>query len=181
MELLLLASDKHHPDDVQPNIVVPFTNDVSEPLVHKAVKLNLAMAGYKPRFERLNDTIASDYAYDRLLRRLWAEGEPFILVEHDILPWPGALLEMWECERAWCAFPYYIFGEMRTQLGCTKFDPAKLGACPLPDEPIHWSRLDWAVITGLIERETGHLHGPAVTHLNAAHQRMTTSMVLRSG
>jgi len=180
MEFLLLASDHSHPDDVQPNIVVPFTNDVSEPLVHKATKLNLEMQGFRPRWERLNGTLAADFAYDRLIRTLWAEGQPFIIVEHDILPWPGALRELWECECAWGAFPYYIFGQFRTQLGCTKFDPAKLGACPLPDEPVHWSRLDWAIITGLLDRETGHLHQPAVTHLNAAHQRMTSSLVILS-
>lgn len=180
MEFLLLASDKSHPDDIHPNIIVPYTNAANEPLVHKAMKLNLEMQGYKARFEPLNTDLVSDFAYDRLFRKLWAEGQPFILVEHDILPWPGALLQMWECDRPWCACPYYIFGEFRTQLGCTKFDPVKLGKCPLPDEPVHWSRLDWAVITGLLNRDSGHLHLPAVTHLNAAHQRMRELLIVNS-
>ena len=59
-----------------------------------------------------------------------------------------------------------------------KFDPSKLGDCPL-DELVPWQRLDWAVMTALVERgHSGHLHSPAVTHLNYGHQRMTRSLVM---
>lgn len=182
MNFLLLASDKTHPEDIQPNIVVPFANQQSDPFIFAATKLNLQMQGLEPRYEQLNSALDADYAYDKLFRNLWAQGEPFILVEHDILPWPGALVDLWKCECAWGAFQYFIFGELRSQLGCVKFDPTRLGACPLSDELVHWSRLDWSVITGLVNRgQTGHLHGPPVTHLNYGHQRMTKSLVLREG
>ena len=178
----MLATDKWHPDDVQPNIVVPFANDVSDPYVHKAMRLNLQMQGLEPRYERMNGTLDSDYAYDHLFRRLWAEGKPFIIVEHDILPWPGAVQQIWACDRPWCGFEYFIFGELRVQLGCVKFDPSRLGPCPLPDTLTAWHHLDWEVITNLSGRdETGHLHEPAVTHLNYGHQRMVTSTVVRAG
>jgi hypothetical protein len=178
MQYLLLATNKTHPDDVKPNVVVPYANADSDPLIHKAMRLNLRMQGLEPRFERMDGALDGEYAYDRLFRSLWAEGEPFIVVEHDVLPWPGALQQLWQCDCAWGAFQYFIFGELRVQLGCAKFDPSRLGDCPL-DELVPWQRLDWAVMTALVERgHSGHLHTPAVTHLNYGHQRMTRSLVM---
>lgn len=177
----MIASDKWHADDIQPRVIVPFANDVSDPAILAATKLNLEMQGIKPRFERMNGTLTSMFTYDNLIRRLWEEGEPFILVEHDILPWPGAVQQLWTCERPWCGFEYFIFGEMRVQLGCVKFEPARLGPVPLPDDEVMaWPGMDWAIIAALARRgESGHLHTPPVTHLNPAHQRRTTSVVLR--
>lgn len=175
-----MVSNRWHPDDVQPNVIVPFTNDESDPFVHRAMRLNLEMQGLTPRYERMNGTLDADYAYDRLFRRLWAEGRPFVIVEHDILPWPGAVQQMWACDRPWCGYQYLVFGEMRVQLGCVKFDPSRLGDCPLPKSLTSWTVLDWTVITALAERgESGHLHEPPVTHLNYGHQRMTASAVFR--
>lgn len=180
MEFLAICSSKWHPDDVQPNIIVPFANDKSDPGVLAATRLNLTMQGLKPRYERLNDTLDSLYSYDRLFRKLWADGEPFIIVEHDILPWPGALQQMWLCDKPWCGFEYICFGELRVQLGCVKFDPSRLGPVPLPEELTVWQLLDWKIITTLASRgETGHLHEPAVSHLNYGHQRVTDSLTLR--
>jgi hypothetical protein len=181
MDFLVIATSKWHPDDAQPNVVVPFTNDANDPMIHRAMRLNLEMQGLRPRYERLNGTIEEEYAYDRLFRRLWAEGQPFILVEHDVLPWPGAVQALWACERPWCGFQYLIMGEMRVQLGCVKFDPARLGACPLPDgELVSWNGMDWRIIRALAERDaSGHLHEPPVSHLNYGHQRMTAPLVLR--
>jgi hypothetical protein len=169
-----LFSTRPHVNDTKPNIVVPYANAESESFVHKAMKLNLLMQGLKPRMERLDDTLDADFAYARLFRSLWQEERPFVLVEHDILPWPGALQQIWECEHPWCGFRYYIFGELRSALGCVKFDPVRLGECPLPDELIPWSKIDMKVIRSLSERgERGHLHEPAVGHLNYGHQRIT--------
>ena len=177
MEFLLLATDKWHEDDVKPNLIVPFANDASDPVAHEAMRRSLEMQGLAPRYERLD----GDYAYDRLFRRLWAEGEPFVLVEHDILPWPGAVQRLWTCDRPWCAFEYFMLGELRVALGCTKFDPSRLGPCPLPDTVWHWRKMDWQIIDALTDRsQCAHLHEPAVTHLNRAHSRMTSPTLLRS-
>lgn len=177
MQYLLLASDRTHPDDVQPNVVVPYANATSDPIIHKAMRLNLQMQGIEPRFEQMDGALDGDFAYDRLFRSLWAAGEPFVIVEHDILPWPGAIAQLWDCDCAWGAYKYLIFGELRTQLGCVKFDPTRLGDCPL-DDLVTWQHLDWAVISTLVKRGySGHLHEPAVTHLNYGHQRMTRPLV----
>ena len=175
----LLFTTTPHIEDVAMNVVVPFTNDVTDPAVHKAMRLNLEMQGITPRMERLNDTLDAEYAYDRLFRRLWLEGEPFVIVEHDILPWPGALQAMWACEEPWCAHQYYVHGQLRSYLGCVKFDPVKIGPIPLPDEPVLWSDLDLTIIRALSQRgHTGHLHGPAVVHLKYWHQRMTKAEII---
>ena len=155
------------PDANLPRIVVPYSDENS--LVFQSMKLNLTVQGLNPRYV---DVSGNNFAYDSLFRELWSEGKPFIIVEHDIFPWPGALEQLWKCECIWGAFSYYVFGQLRVQLGCTKFNPAALGRLPLPDQPTHWSRLDWVVITNLSKRwESGHLHNPPVAHLNYAHKR----------
>jgi hypothetical protein len=70
--------------------------------------------------------------------------------------------------------------QLRVALGCTKFDPARLGPCPLPAEPTSWRVMDWQVIDELTtRRQSAHLHEPAVSHLNRVHTRMTVPTVLR--
>jgi len=172
----MVATEKWDLDDVRPNVVVPYANATSDPITHASVRLNLEMQGLEPRYERLD----ASFGYDSLFRRLWAEGEPFILVEHDVLPWPGAVQQLWTCDRPWCAFEYLMLGQLKVALGCTKFDPARLGPVPLPAEPRDWRKMDWHVIDTLTTRfECAHLHEPAVSHLNWVHQRMTRSLVDR--
>jgi hypothetical protein len=171
-----MATEKWALDDVKPNIIVPFANELNDSVVHSAMRLNLEMQGLSPRYERLEGT----FSYDALIRQLWAEGKPFILVEHDVLPWPGAVQQLWTCPRPWCTFEYFMLGEMRVALGCTKFDPSQLGPCPLPAEPQDWHQMDWHVIAELAARyHVAHLHEPAVSHLNWSHQRMTAPAVFR--
>ena len=170
-----LFSTKPNVTDVQPNIVVPYSNATLDSAVHKAVRLNFQVQGLRPRYERMDGTLDSDFAYDRFFRSIWAEGESFIIVEHDILPWPGATQQLWGCPEPWCGFPYMVKGSLNAYLGCVKFDPSRLGECPLPDEALLWSKLDMQIITRLSERGFhGHLHEPAVVHLNYGHQRITS-------
>lgn len=163
----LCVVGKIHPVDVQPNIVLPFTE---EGAIFDAVKLNLATQGLRPRLFKMERT----YSYDLLFRQLWNRGAPFIIVEQDILPWPGALAQLWQCNEPWCGFPYFVFGELRSYLGCTKFDPAKLGECPLSGDLREWMLIDKVIEKNLLTKEFGgHLHSPAVTHLNVNHSRLT--------
>jgi hypothetical protein len=119
-----------------------------------------------------------DLSYDQLFRELWDKAEPFILVEHDIVPWPGAVQELWACPEPWCGFPYSVFGQLKSYLGCTKFNPSQLGECPLPDELQSWQVMDRKIEAGMLKRgHKGHLHSPAVSHLNFAHVRQTSTLV----
>jgi len=165
---LCVVSTKIHYEDSQPNVVVPYADVNGTTAILDAVKLNLANQGLKPRLIRME----RDFSYDQLFRRLWDARQPFILVEHDIIPFPGALRELWMCPEPWCGFPYYVFGELRSYLGCTKFDPSRLGECPLPDDLMPWQTIDKLIEKSLMKRTFGgHLHSPPVTHLNFFHSR----------
>jgi len=105
--------------------------------------------------------------YGELVQRLWDAGEPFAVVEQDVVPWPGALRALEECSGAWCAYAYGA-EDLRTgcvYLGCVRFRPADLG-------PIWVSGLPWSVIDcSLTEQLRGHgqevcQHRPSVSNLN---------------
>ena len=172
---LATVGAKFHPEDVKPNVVVPYAETNGTSAILDAVKLNLANQGLVPRMVKMERT----YSYDRLFRELWAKQQPFILVEHDIVPWPGALAQLWKCPEPWCGFHYYVNGELRSYLGCTKFDPASLGECPLPKDVVEWQTMDQTIEKELAKRSIpGHIHRPPVTHLNFFHARMTHSSAL---
>ncbi len=175
---LCVVSDHIHPEDVHPNVVIPYAESHGTTSVIDAVKLNLAMQAITPRLVKLE----SVYSYDMLFRELWAKGDPFILVEHDIIPWPGALAQLWTCPEPWCGFPYSNFGTFRSYLGCTKFEPSRLGDCPLSGEIRSFGELDQIIIKTLLLRDRtdwkarpkykNHVHNPPVAHLNINHSRM---------
>lgn len=174
MAVLFVTGNRVHYEDVQPTIIVPYSLTNGTTAVLDAVKLNLSIQGLRPTMVKLE----RDFSYDQLFRGLWEKGEPFILVEHDIVPWPGAVQQLWDCPEPWCGFPYSVFGELRSYLGCTKFDPRRLGACPLPEELVSWQVMDKQIERTLLSQKfAGHLHGPAVSHLNFAHVRQTASTV----
>lgn len=159
----------------QPNVVVPYVN--GDRWQFKAMRLNLVMDGIEARYVRLDDAIAADYEYARLFRQLWDEGDPFVIVEHDVIPWPGAIRNLWECDEPWCAYPYYVRGGLHAILGCVKFVPEALGPCPLPEgEAIHWTNVDEIAIPELSRRGfPGHQHHPAVSHLHFGQGLLTES------
>jgi hypothetical protein len=107
----------------------------------------------------------NQYAYWNLFVTLWREGEPFVLVEHDIVVRPSTIQQLEDCPRPWCGFVYHEApGEPVAGLGCTKFTPG----FDLPVlEPLVWQNVDSAV--GGIMRTHGlvrHDHQPWLRHLN---------------
>jgi hypothetical protein len=109
-------------------------------------------------------------AYGKLLTALWDSGEPFVIVEWDILPWPGAITELAACSEPWCGFPYPTIGEgsIIASMGCTKLTPA--GPAPTEWRSTAWPTLDCTVGLVLAELHGGmHLHGPPVAHLALRH------------
>ena len=121
-------------------------------------------------------------SYYRLLLNLWHEGETFILVEHDIIPWPGAITELANCSGSWCVFPYNVHTD--GSLGCTKFHGELLRKHPdALDEPFyrdfdkHWACLDGYVGDKMIEFGIkAHVHKPNVAHLHA-HECMRKGLL----
>lgn len=124
------------------------------------------------------DVSGSDTSYTRLLACLWAAGEPFCVVEHDIVPHPGALAKLAACPQPWCAYPYAYMGGMHAGLGCTRFSAALLAAVPDAVERTWAESTDvhpagfWCALDDRLARVlrragfTQHVHFPAVRHLN---------------
>lgn len=115
--------------------------------------------------------------YGRLVAGWWRIGNGFVLVEDDIVPWPGAIKELLECDRDWCGYefprtaPQY---EPRAGwclgLGCVRFSHKLVRRYNMAalDGSQRWDEVDGAVIGTLqTAGETCHCHTPPVAHLKA--------------
>lgn len=108
--------------------------------------------------------LVDDYDYWRFYKKVW--GEPFIVVEHDVMPWIGAIEQMKKCPMQWCAVPYAIHGGFFDGLGCTKFPALK----------IKLEKQRWDSLHGTIDHQlrrtynlTPHIHNPPALHMNQLH------------
>lgn len=149
-------------------VVVPTT--VTHPEVYAA----LAETGFE--FDSI-PVDHSDRAYYDLLASLWAAGESFAIIEHDIVVYPSAPLELAACPFPWCGLPYAYGNTTTYGLGCVKFSEGliarhpdamlRVGVMSDPTHPArHWCRLDaWltAVLTSVGEGR--HEHKGLVRHL----------------
>lgn len=147
-------------------VIVPFAGELN-PVVRDVLEDQVVVD-----FIRLR----TDFDYHLLLQGLWMIGNPVIIVEHDVLPWPGALTELEQCSCAWGANSYKLHGGIGIYhgFGCTKLTPKLMEA--IPDiwecDPIHWSQLDQRL--WFAAREKGfepHPHRPPVIHLSKKHVR----------
>jgi hypothetical protein len=134
-----------------------------------------ALSGQAVEFR---DVSGSDDAYWTLLRDLWAKGETFCIVEHDVVVRPDSLAELAACPSPWCAFEVPYLDRLYAGLACTRFSADLLARYPdalgtiseLSDEdhpPKHWCRLDsW--LQGYVLHpggETMCVHGPPLEHV----------------
>ena|SRR5687767_14058969 len=118
-----------------------------------------------------------DLGYGEQLARLWHEGKGFVLVEHDIVPWPGAMKQIVDCDFQWCSYPYPLnerngdpLGHLGKALGVMKFGDRILQR--FPDLPDVWAGVPWWNLDGHLEPElrnrhmvTIHQHMPPVAHV----------------
>lgn len=116
----------------------------------------------------------SRFDYGMLFTEYWIKRQGFIIVEHDVIPWPGAIDELQECPNDWCAFRYPMFdikkeGLCNKGLGCTKFSRR------LTHEPFDtiWGETPWQELDGWVStyiEKLGyeiHIHTPPVAHIKA--------------
>lgn len=120
-----------------------------------------------------------EYGYGEHLTRLWKEGEGFVVVEHDVCPWMGAVWQLKECENDWCMYRYPKYGGALTRgLGCTKFSDRLVSTYPQLGV---WSETSWRVLDGAVGGSIAKtLRGedpdrhPLCTHVpSLAHARVT--------
>jgi len=123
------------------------------------------------------EVMMNDYHhYARLFTEQWQSGRGFILVEHDIVPWPGALKQLDACQQECCAFEYPnnpIIEEPRSgwcmSLGCIKFASSLLQRVPhdITWQNRGWDELDGSVFATLQGKVDIHVHYPPVAHVKA--------------
>lgn len=131
-------------------VIVPYANNISDPEIHYVVRLNLDILGIDAEWVRLDEP----NSYALLVNRLWDEGAPFVIVEHDVIPWRGAVEELWECEHPNCTYD----GTLQT----AKITPD--GPCPVDPRSV-WFHVD----VQMWGWRRPHEHCPArppVTNLN---------------
>lgn len=152
-------------------VVVPYTNLRDETV--RALEL------WGPSRVEYHDVSSSDEEYFNVLARTWAQGEGFILIEHDIEIGPETICTLTQCGHDWCAFPYAMGGSgYKSALGCTKFSDDVVQTLSslmawVSDvrdpwaPPRHWARNDIRIAEFL--RQNGYeefVHWPPVKHHN---------------
>jgi len=143
-------------------VIVPFSIDAR---MLEAVRIGLFHERIKPDCVLLK----GDSDYYELIKRLWQQGEEFVINEHDIVAWPGAIAKLEVCDSPWCTYSYRSSaGWINDGLGLVKFNPAQLPNIFAQDfEQKHWSNLDVQIARRLqangVEACT---HSPSVTNLN---------------
>src|SRR6185436_8277734 len=61
-------------------------------------------------------------AYWKMLRDAWEDGREFMVVEHDVMVWPGSVAFLFSCDMDWCVLPTLCHGRMyTTSLGAMRF------------------------------------------------------------
>lgn len=141
-------------------VIVPYIE------IHPLVKLVLDKEGAE--YIKMQDK----ESYWKLLCDIWARGEDVVIVEHDIIPWPGAIDELLGCPAEWCTFTYEMkqgFG-VHHAFGCAKLGSGLMSELPSVWQDVHttyWRTLDSQLCEyAQRNRIIPHPHRPAVTHLH---------------
>jgi len=113
--------------------------------------------------------IQDDLHYGRVMASLWERGSEFITIEHDVVPWPGAIAQLWGCPQLWCQHLSLTGpGKIRRGMGSLRVstEAIRLTADSPPTwAQTHWSQLENRVISALNSRlGDPHLHTPPFAH-----------------
>lgn len=178
------TSDRHRPANKDVRVIFPW---VENPTQSWDPRAEAALATHCPEYESRQIPVEPDAtarAYHDLLSELWAAGEDFCLVEHDIEIRADVLPAFESCPEPWCTFPYlgrpykhYPVPVLRVALGCTRFRSEFLktnagvleamlpGPASSPRNPRHWRRCDSLLASALQRRGfRAHEHEPHVVH-----------------
>lgn len=111
------------------------------------------------------------FGYSTLLEALWHECRTVVIVEQDVIPWPGAIEELHGCPGVWCTCSYPYAGQgpgIYHMLGCSKISDRLMAATPnLWSEPVPWNECDVHLLRAAnAQGQEPHPHRPPVVHLN---------------
>jgi hypothetical protein len=116
------------------------------------------------------DVSGRDSDYHWLLEGFWHRQQGVLIVEHDIVPYPGAIASLQACAEDYCGVPYLVGRNFVVDLGLTRFSAAIMAAYPdavdrMEDD--HWKSQDGQMLGYLRPlRGEPHWHWPAARHLN---------------
>jgi hypothetical protein len=126
----------------------------------------------------------SDASYYAALLDIWAQGETFALLEHDVVCRPDVVQAFEECPEPWCAYGYgdichwSCMDAWRNVLGCTRFRRELVQAVPDALSRVPDDRWDWHTVCDRLGdslREAGfthHWHWPPVEHHHLTADRV---------
>ncbi len=125
-------------------IFVPYT------YVQNATMTTLSAYLYN-HYTRFIDLSGDPWNYVNYFQDRWEEERTFVNVEHDMVPWPGAIEEIWNCPEQWCFYDYTAHpGVQRDWLqgyypmiGLTKFSAAMIERLPDVWRDLAASYLGW--------------------------------------
>lgn len=155
-------------------VIVPYTI-AGEPGVERGLHATCeqALSRFAPDAEMIYLGTRPD-AYHDLLEELWAAGQSFLLIEHDIEIHQHVLTEAEACPEPYCSWPYgigYPADPVTVALGCTRFSAEIIDAVPdlMSMLPVRdWRRQDCEIAPRL--KAAGfepHVHDPPVLHHHA--------------
>jgi hypothetical protein len=111
-----------------------------------------------------------EYSYSDMLCELWKKQQTFISIEHDVVPWWGAIEQLWKCPQPWCSYEYPPAPKaLYAALGCIKIR----GELPrqFPEICKVWENREWGYLDGLVcsvlQGIVGktHIHKPPLAHV----------------
>lgn len=95
----------------------------------------------------------------------WRKRQPFVVVEWDVIPFPGAIRGLADCPEPWCVHEYPLQpGYLAHSLGIGKYRPTG-------DPPHEWAETEWKYLDAEVVRICQQrlsprpcVHTPAVAH-----------------
>lgn len=115
-------------------------------------------------------------AYVRFFEERWAAAKTFVVVEHDVVVWPGAIEGLLSCSRDWCAYGYASDHDLEHDsfcafLGCVKISAGLIAAVPQcwAEKPVRrWQDCDCHLTTYARQRGLNvHMHRPHVENIGS--------------
>jgi hypothetical protein len=131
----------------------------------------LAFEGIPCKLLRVQD----EYDYGRHIYRWWGEDD-LIILEHDTIPWVGALTHLQLCPKPCCAHAYpFAPNAVRIALGCLKISLDLQEACEETFDLSELAHTRWNEVDAVLYRalqsqgiDKPHLHGPPFAHVKGS-------------